>query len=328
MKRRAFIALLGGAAATWPLATRSQPNEPVRRIGVLMTTADDPEGQRRLSAFREGLEKRGWAEGKDIRIEVNWSVTDAERARSVVDELIGRAPDLILTSGTPATSALHHARAVIPVVFTVVSEPIEQGFVQSLAHPGGNITGFTNLEPGLGGKWIELLKEIAPSVTRVAILFNPQTAPAAIVTSRSADQAAEKLAIELVRSPVHDPAEIESAITRLRRQTDGFVMVPDTFLNIHRKLIVELASRYQISAVYPSSYLVAEGGLASYGIDLADSFRQAAFYVDRIFRGEKPADLPVQQPTKFDLAINLKTAKALGLTVPTTLLARADEVIE
>jgi putative tryptophan/tyrosine transport system substrate-binding protein len=328
MKRRAFIALLGGAAATWPLATRSQPNEPVRRIGVLMTTADDPEGQRRLSAFREGLEKRGWAEGKNIRIEVNWSVTDAERARSVVDELIGRAPDLILTSGTPATSALHHARAVIPVVFTVVSEPIEQGFVQSLAHPGGNITGFTNLEPGLGGKWIELLKEIAPSVTRVAILFNPQTAPAAIVTSRSADQAAEKLAIELVRSPVHDPAEIESAITRLRRQTDGFVMVPDTFLNIHRKLIVELASRYQISAVYPSSYLVAEGGLASYGIDLADSFRQAAFYVDRIFRGEKPADLPVQQPTKFDLAINLKTAKALGLTVPTTLLARADEVIE
>jgi putative tryptophan/tyrosine transport system substrate-binding protein len=328
MKRRAFIALLGGAAATWPLATRSQPNEPVRRIGVLMTTADDPEGQRRLSAFREGLEKRGWAEGKNIRIEVNWSVTDAERARSVVDELIGRAPNLILTSGTPATSALHHARAVIPVVFTVVSEPIEQGFVQSLAHPGGNITGFTNLEPGLGGKWIELLKEIAPSVTRVAILFNPQTAPAAIVTSRSADQAAEKLAIELVRSPVHDPAEIESAITRLRRQTDGFVMVPDTFLNIHRKLIVELASRYQISAVYPSSYLVAEGGLASYGIDLADSFRQAAFYVDRIFRGEKPADLPVQQPTKFDLAINLKTAKALGLTVPTTLLARADEVIE
>jgi putative ABC transport system substrate-binding protein len=328
MKRRAFIALLGGAAASWPLAAQPQQNEPTRRIGVLMTTADDAEGQRRLSAFREGLEKRGWAEGKNIRVEVNWSVTDAERARSVVDELIGRAPDLILTSGTPATSALHHARAAIPVVFTVVSEPIEQGFVQSLAHPGGNITGFTNLEPGLGGKWIELLKEIAPSVTRVAIIFNPQTAPAAIVTSRSADQAADKLAIELVRSPVRDPAEIESAITRLRRPTDGFIMVPDTFLNIHRKLIVELASRYQIPAVYPSSYLVAEGGLASYGIDLADSFRQAAFYVDRIFHGEKPADLPVQQPTKFDLAINLKTAKALGLTVPTTLLARADEVIE
>jgi len=328
MKRREVILALGGAAVAWPLAAQAQQNEPTRRIGVLMTTADDPEGQRRLSAFREGLEKRGWVESKNIRIEVNWSVSDAERARSVVDELIGRAPDLILTSGTPATSALHHARTAIPVVFTVVSEPIEQGFVQSLARPGGNITGFTNLEPGLGGKWIELLKEIAPKVTRAAIIFNPQTAPAAIVTSRSADEAAEKLAIELARSPVRDPAEIESAITRLRRQTDGFILPPDTFLNIHRKLIVELASRYQIPAVYPSSYMVAEGGLASYGIDLADSFRQAAFYVDRIFHGEKPADLPVQQPTKFDLAINLKTAKALGLTVPTTLLARADEVIE
>ncbi len=327
MKRREFITLLGGAAM-WPFAARAQQNDPVRRIGVLMTTADDREGQRRLGAFREGLEKRGWAEGKNIRIEVNWSVSDAERARSVVDELIGRAPDLILTSGTPATAALHRARAAVPVVFTVVSEPIEQGFVQSLAHPGGNITGFANLEPSLGGKWIELLKEIAPNVTRAAIIFNPLTAPATIVMSRSADQAAEKLAIELVRSPVHDPAEIEAAITRLRPQTDGFIVLPDTFPNIHRKLIVELASRHQIPAVYAFSYLVSEGGLASYGIDLADSFRQAAGYVDRIFHGEKPADLPVQQPTKFDLAINLKTAKALGLTVPTTLLARADEVIE
>ena len=328
MKRREFITLLGGAAASWPLAGRAQQNELVRRIGVLMTTADDREGQRRLSAFREGLEKRGWAEGKNISIEVNWSVSDAERARSVVDELIGRAPELILTSGTPATSAVHRARPAIPVIFTVVSEPIEQGFVQSLAHPGGNMTGFANLEPSLGGKWIELLKEIAPDVTRVAIMFNPQAAPAAIVMSRSADEAAEKLAIELVRSPVHNPAEIESAITRLRRQTDGFIVLPDTSLNIHRKLIVELASRYQLPAVYPFSYLVTEGGLASYGIDLADSFRQAAGYVDRIFHGEKPADLPVQQPTKFDLAINLKTAKALGLNVPSTLLARADEVIE
>jgi len=328
MKRREFITLLGGAAASWPLAGRAQQNEPLRRIGVLMTTADDREGQRRLSAFREGLEKRGWAEGKNISIEVNWSVSDAERARSVVDELIGRAPELILTSGTPATSAVHRARPAIPVIFTVVSEPIEQGFVQSLAHPGGNMTGFANLEPSLGGKWIELLKEIAPDVTRVAIMFNPQAAPAAIVMSRSADEAAEKLAIELVRSPVHNPAEIESAITRLRRQTDGFIVLPDTSLNIHRKLIVELASRYQLPAVYPFSYLVTEGGLASYGIDLADSFRQAAGYVDRIFHGEKPADLPVQQPTKFDLAINLKTAKALGLNVPSTLLARADEVIE
>jgi putative tryptophan/tyrosine transport system substrate-binding protein len=327
MWRRDFLALVGGAAA-WPLAARAQQNEPVRRIVVLMTTADDREGRRRLSAFRQGLEKRGWSEGKNIRIEVNWSVSDPERARSTVNELIGRAPDLILTSGTSATTALHQAKPAIPVVFTVVSEPVEEGFVKSLAHPAGNMTGFSNLEPSLGGKWIELLKEIAPNVTRVAIIFNPQTAPAAFVMSRSADEAAEKLAIVLVRSPVRDPSEIESAVSRLRRQTDGFIMLPDTFLNIHRKTIVELAARYQLPAIYPFSYLVAEGGLASYGIDLADSFRQAAVYVDRIFHGEKPADLPVQQPTKFELVINLKTAKALGLDVPPSLLARAEEVIE
>src|ERR1700730_17861874 len=253
MKRREFITLLGGAAASWPLAGRAQQNEPLRRIGVLMTTADDREDQRRLSAFREGLEKRGWAEGKNISIEVNWSVSDAERARSVVDELIGRAPELILTSGTPATSAVHRARPAIPVIFTVVSEPIEEGFVQSLAHPGGNMTGFSNLEPSLGGKWVELLKEIAPGVTRAAIIFNPQTAPAAFVNSRSADQAAARLAIELVRSPVHDPAGIESAIAALRRQTDGFILLPDTFLNLHRKLIVELAARCQLPAIYAFS---------------------------------------------------------------------------
>jgi putative ABC transport system substrate-binding protein len=328
MKRREFIALLGGAAASLPFAVRAQQPERVRRIGVLMTTADDREGQRRLSAFRQGLEKRGWAEGKNISIEVNWAVSDVERARSVVNALIGRAPDLILTSGTSATSALHRAKAAIPIVFTVVSEPVEEGFVQSLAHPGGNMTGFSNLEPSLGGKWVELLKEIAPSVTRAAILFNPQTAPTAFVSSRSADEAAQKLAIELVRSPVRDPAGIESAITGLRSQTDGFILLPDTFINIHRRLVVELAARYQLPAIYPFSYLVTEGGLASYGIDLADSFGQAAGYVDRIFHGEKPADLPVQQPTKFDLAINLGTAKALGLTFPMSLLARADEVIE
>jgi putative ABC transport system substrate-binding protein len=327
MKRREFIAVLGGAAAALPLAARAQ-QEPVRRIGVLMTTADDREGQRRLSAFREGLAKLGWSEGKNIRIEVNWSVSDPERARSVVSELIGGAPDLILTSGTSATTALHRMTPAIPVVFTVVSEPVKEGFVQSLAHPGGNFTGFSNLDPSLGGKWIELLKEIAPKVTRAAVIFNPQTAPAAFVTSRSADEAAEKLAVELVRFPVRDPTEIESAVTGVRRPTDGLVMLPDTFVNIHRGLVVELAARCQIPAIYPFSYLVTEGGLASYGIDLADSFRQAAVYVDRIFHGEKAGDLPVQQPTKFALAINLKTAKALGLEIPSILLARADEVIE
>jgi putative ABC transport system substrate-binding protein len=293
-----------------------------------MSTADDREGQRRLSAFREVLEKRGWMEGENIRIEVNWSVSNTEAAGAAVKDLLGRAPDLILTSGTSATSAAHRATAVIPMIFTVVSEPVEQGFVKSLPHPGGNITGFTNLEPSLSGKWIELLKEIAPSVSRVAIIFNPQTAPATFVASRSADEAASKLAIELVRSPVRDPAGIESAITGLRSQTDGLILLPDTFINIHRKLVVDLASRLRLPVIYPFSYMVAEGGLASYGIDLADSFRQAAVYVDRIFRGEKPADLPVQQPTKFEMAVNLRTAKALGLTIPPLLLALADEVIE
>jgi putative tryptophan/tyrosine transport system substrate-binding protein len=328
MKRREFILAVGGAAASLPFATRAQQNEPMRRIGVLMSTADDREGRRRLSAFREGLEKRGWTDGKNVRIEVNWSVSNTETAGAAIKELLGRAPDLILTSGTSATSAAHRATAVIPMIFTVVSEPIEQGFVKSLPHPGGNITGFTNLEPSLSGKWIELLKEIAPAVTRAAIIFNPQTAPTTFVTSRSADEAAAKLAIELVRSPVHDPAGIESAITGLRSQTDGFILLPDTFINIHRKLVVDLASRLRLPAIYPFSYVVVEGGLASYGIDLADSFRQAAVYVDRIFRGEEPADLPVQQPTKFELAVNLRTAKALGLVVSPELLARADEVIE
>src|SRR4030081_1052595 len=203
MQRREFISLLGGVAAGWSFSARAQQNEPLRRIGVLMSTADDREGQRRLNAFREGLEKRGWSEGKNIRIEVNWSVSDPERAKSVVNELIGRAPDLILTSGTSATTALHQAKAAIPVVFTVVSEPVKEGFVKSLAHPGGMMTGFSNLEPSLGGKWIELRKGIAPGVTRAAIIFNPQTAPAAFVNSRWADQAAAKLAIRLARSPVH-----------------------------------------------------------------------------------------------------------------------------
>ena len=327
MKRREFITLVG-AAASAPFAARAQQAEPIRRINVLMSTADDREGQRRLRAFREGLEKRGWTDGKNLRIDVTWSVSNTEVAGAAVKELLGRAPDLILTSGTSATSAAYRATTAIPMVFTVVSEPVEQGFIKNLAHPGGNITGFTNLEPSLGGKWIELLKEIAPGVARVALIFNPQTAPAAFIASRSAEEAASKLAIELVRCPVHDPAGIESTIAGLLSRTDGFMLLPDTFLNIHRKLVVELAARHRLPAVYPFSYLVMEGGLASYGIDLADSFGQAAGYVDRIFRGEKPSDLPVQQPTKFELAINLRTAKALGLMVSPTLLARADEVIE
>jgi putative tryptophan/tyrosine transport system substrate-binding protein len=328
MKRREFIKLAGRAVAIWPFAARAQSNEP-RRIGVLITTAaDDREGQRRLRAFREGLESRGWLEGKNVRLEIYWSVSNPERAEAAVKEVMALAPDLILTSGTPGTAAAYRATAKIPVVFTGISEPIEQGFVQSLAHPGGNITGLANLEPSLGGKWVELLKEIAPNVTRIAIIFNPQTAPAILVASGAADEAAEKLAIKIVRSPVREPAEIESVLAGLRNQTDGFIMLSDSYLSTHRKLILDLAARYQLPAVSPYSYMVTEGGLLSYGIDLADSFRRAAGYVDRILHGERPADLPVQQPTKFDLVINLKTARALGLAVSPALLARAEEVIE
>ena len=327
MRRREFI-LAVGSAAVWPVGANAQRNEQVRRIGVLMSIANDREGQRRLNALRAGLENLGWSEGKNIQIEVRWSVTDIERAKTVAKELLGRAPDLILTSGTPAAAALHGTTTTIPIVFTVVSEPVEQGLVQSLAHPGGNITGFSNLEPGLGGKWVELLKTIAPKVTRIAIIFNPDTGPAPLVRSNSADTASEKLGIELVRAPVRERAEIEFAIRMLQSPTQGFIMLPDTFLNDHRKLIVDLAALHSLPAMYPFKYLVAEGGLISYGIDLADTFRRAATYVDRIFHGDKPADLPVQQPIKFELAINLKTARMLGLEVPPMLLAGADEAIE
>jgi putative ABC transport system substrate-binding protein len=328
MRRREFIALLGGAAAAWPLAARAQWKEPVRRIGVMMSIADDAEGQRRLRALQEGLAKLGWSDGKNIRLDVYWSVSDAERARAVAKELIGRAPDLILASGTVATAASHQATAAIPIVFTVVSEPVQQGLVESLARPAGNITGFSNLEPSLGGKWVELLKTIAPNVTGVLVMFNLQTAPATLVRSHSADAAAEKLAIELIRTPVRKRADIEAAIRMLRSPAHGLIILPDTFLNDHRQMILDLAAQHGIPTMCPFRYLAAEGGLISYGIDLADTFRQAASYVDRILRGDKPADLPVQQPTKFELAINLKTAKALGLSVPPTLLALADEVIE
>src|SRR6266849_6565808 len=250
LKRREFITLIGGAAV-WPLAAHAQRNEQTRRIVVMMSIADDREGQRRLGALREGLAKLGWSEGKNIRIEVHWSVSGAERARAVANELIGRAPDLILTSGTPAAAALQQATTTIPVVFTVVSEPVEQGLVQSLARPGGNITGFSNLEPSLGGKWIELLKAIAPNVARVAVIFNPQTAPAPLVMSQSAEAAAGNLAIDLVKAPVRDQAEIEAALRKLRSPTQGFILLPDTFLNHHRQLIVDLAAQYRLPAMYP-----------------------------------------------------------------------------
>jgi putative ABC transport system substrate-binding protein len=327
MRRRTFISQLGGVAV-WPLTANAQRNDQVRRIAVLMSIANDREGQRRLNALREGLEKLGWWEGRNIQIAVKWSVSNIEQARIAAKELINRAPDLIVASGSPATVALHETTTTLPVVFAAMAQPVEQRLVQSLAHPGGNITGFSSLQPSLGGKWVELLKTIAPKVTRLAMIFNPDTAPAPFVRPNSADEASGKLGIELVRTPVRDQAEIEVAIRMLQSPTQGFIILPDTFLTDYRKLILDLASLHSLPAMYPFRFAVAEGGLISYGVDLADTFRGAATYVDRILRGDKPADLPVQQPTKFELAINLKTARMLGLEVPLMLLVQADEVIE
>jgi putative ABC transport system substrate-binding protein len=330
MKRREFITLLGGAAVAWPLATRAQQPDRMRRIGVLMSFAEnDPEGKVRATVFERALQELGWTGGRNIRIDYRWAPGDVEQTRAAAAELLRLAPDMILAHATQATAALQRATRTVPVVFVAVSEPVAQGFVQSLAHPGGNITGFTNLEPTLGAKWLELLKEIAPRVTRVAVLYNPNTAPYATLFSRSAEVVAQKMAVELTAAPVHEPAEIESALSMLGREPGGgLIIAPDPFTSARRKLIFDLAARYRVPAISAFRYLSNEGGLVSYGVDVRDQFRQAAAYVDQILRGGKPADLPVQQPTKFELVINLKTAKALGLDVPSTLLARADEVIE
>jgi putative tryptophan/tyrosine transport system substrate-binding protein len=329
IKRRQFITMLGGAAAACPFAARAQQPDRMRRIGVLMALAEnDPEGKPRATVFERALQELGWTGGRNIRIDYRWAPGDVE-TRAAAAELLRLAPDMILANATQATAALQRATRTVPVVFVAVSEPVAQGFVQSLAHPGGNITGFTNVEPTLGAKWVELLKEIAPSITRVAFLYNPNTAPYATLFSHSAEAAAQKMAMELTATPVHEPAEIESALAMLGREPGGgLIIAPDPFTSARRKLIFDLAARYRVPAISAFRYLSKEGGLVSYGVDVRDQFRQAAAYVDRILRGGKPADLPVQQPTKFELVINLKTAKALGLDVPSTLLARADEVIE
>jgi putative ABC transport system substrate-binding protein len=330
MRRRDFIKVISGAAAAWPLAARGQQPDRVRRIGVLMGLAEsDPEAKVRAAVFERALQELGWTRGRNIRIDYRWAPGDVEQTRAAAAELLRLAPDVSLAHATPATAALQRATRTLPVVFVAVSEPVAQGFVQSLARPGGNITGFTNLEPTLGAKWLELLKEIAPRVTRVAVMSNPNTAPYVILFSRSVEAVAQKIAVELIAAPVHEPAEIEAVLTMLGREPGGgLILPPDPFTVAHRKLIFDLAARYRVPAINGLLYFANEGGLVSYGVDVRDQFRQAAAYVDRILRGEKPADLPVQQPTKFDLIINLTTAKALGLEIPPTLLARADEVIE
>jgi len=332
MKRREFISLLGSAAA-WPFAARAQQQaDRVRHIGILSGFSEhDPDVVRRLSAFRRRLQELGWTDGRNIHFDYfRWNADDAGRqAQTVAAELVGQQPDVILAHTSTSVIALRRETQTIPIVFTIVSEPVAQGFVQSLAHPGSNITGFTHLEPTIGAKWLELLKEIAPRVGRVAVMFNPDATPSAVAFSHSAQAAAQQLAVQVVAAPVRAPSDIEELMTMLGRQPGAGLILPgDTFTSFHRKLIIALSAHHQLPAIYAFRYFPAEGGLVSYGLDTIDQYRQAAVYVDRILRGEKPADLPVQQPTKFELILNLRIAHALGLTIPPPILARADEVIE
>jgi ABC-type uncharacterized transport system substrate-binding protein len=329
MRRRKFISLLGGAAG-WPLAAHAQQGDRMRRVGVLIQFPEtDPGGQARIAAFREELQKLGWRIGGNLQIDYRWAVSTEERARSAAAELLELTPDVISANSTVHLRAVQQATRTVPIVFTTIIEPIGQGFVASLAHPGGNTTGFSYLEVSVGGKWMNLLKEIAPRVTRVACMFNPQRGPYSVGISHFAQEAAQGLGVQYVAAPVFEPTQIESAITTLAHEPNrGLIISPDAFTITHRQQIITLAARYRLPAIYSERIFALDGGLVSYGADYVEHFRQAASYADRILRGTKPADLPVQQPSKFYLVINLKTAKALGLDVPPTLLARADEVIE
>ena len=329
MKRRNFITLLGGAAA-WPVASRGQQPERMRRIGVLVAYAEsDPEAQARIAAFRQGLRELGWTEGRNLRMELGWGTGDPDRARTLATELISIAPDVIVAHGTPALTALYRATRTIPVVFVSVIDPVGAGYVQSLAQPGGNITGFSTFEPEIGGKWLELLKEIAPGVSRVAGILDPGFKGFAGVWG-AIENMAPRLGLQLKNLPFQAPTDdLESAVARFAQELGGGLIVLPTALNaVQRNRIFSSAARGGLPAMYAFRFYATDGGLMSYGIDTVDLFRRSAFYVDRILKGEKPADLPVQAPTKFEMVINLTTARALGLDVSPMLLARADEVIE
>jgi putative tryptophan/tyrosine transport system substrate-binding protein len=329
MKRREFTAGLVGAVA-WPLVAQAQQGDRVRRIGVLMPfDENDPEGKLRYSTFTQALADLGWVDGRNVRMDVRWAGSDTNRIRAFAQELVGVQPDIILASDTPPTVAFQRETRTIPIVFAGVGDPVASGIVARLDRPGGNITGFANYEtPFWGGKWLELLSEIAPGLKRAAIMFNPDTLPASLYVP-SVDTVARSLKAELIIAPVHSDVEIETAIIALRREPGGgLVVVPDVFTRAHRALIISAAARNNVPAVYGVSYFARDGGLLSYGPDRLDIWRRAATYVDRILRGAKPSELPVQFPTKFEMVVNLKTAKALGLTIPPNLLALADEVIE
>jgi putative tryptophan/tyrosine transport system substrate-binding protein len=329
MKRREFIGLIGGAAVAASSSARAQAADRVRHIGVLMGyAADEPDTRARVAAFDDALQQLGWKDGGSVAITVRYGVGDMDRIRGYAKELVDLKPDVIVCETTPTLKAVADQTSTIPIVFVSVTDPMSQGFVADLARPGGNITGFTNFEPTMGGKWIELLKTIAPKTARVGIIFNPETAPGGgAFFLKSVAASAPALHLELVPCAVHSDDEIRKAVTGLGANA-GLMVMLDVFTAVHRPAIIAQATASGVPTVFPWRFGAADGGLASYGVDTVDLHRRAADYVDRILRGAKPADLPVQQPTKFELVINLKTAKALGIEVPPTLLATADEVIE
>jgi putative ABC transport system substrate-binding protein len=330
LRRREFITLLGGAAVAWPLAARAQQVDRVRRLGILMTqAAGDSEVRVRLNSFRQNLQRLGWVEGKNIRIEYRYAEGQADRARAYAAELVAMGPDVILANGTAILRAFREQASSIPIVFVMAPDPLGDGFVASLSRPGGFITGFTNFEFSMASKWLEILKQLAPPMTRVAMLFNPEAAPYAKYFAQAIENVPAAYRMQLISAPVRAPREIEQTVAEFARQTDGgLLVVPDLFTAGHRDLIVAVVREHRLPTIYPFRYFVERGGLISYGSVTEDVFGRSASYIDSILRGTKPADLPIQQPTKFELVINLKTAKSLGLEVAPTLLALADEVIE
>jgi putative tryptophan/tyrosine transport system substrate-binding protein len=327
-KRREFITVLGGAVAAWPLAARAQQGERMRRIGVLMNLSeDDPEAQRLVATFREGLAQVGWTEGRNLRIDYRWSAGDIERIRRYAAELATLGPDVILAYGGSVVGPLQQVSSTVPIVFVEVIDPVGAGFVTSLARPGGNATGFSLFEFGISGKWLELLKQISPGITKAVVIRQPSS-PGGGGQLGAIQAVAPSFGVEVTPVGLRDPGEIERAVAVAHDTKGGLIVTVSPLATVHRDLIVSLAARYRVPAVYPLRYFAASGGLISYGPDRLEPYRRAPGYVDRILKGEKPADLPVQAPTKYELVINLKTAKALDLDVPPMLLARADEVIE
>jgi len=329
MRRREFIKVIAGSAAVWPLAAVAQA-ERVRKIGVLISTNEnDVEGQARAALFRRGLNGLGWTEGRNVQIDYRWASGDPARAKVEATELVGQKPDVIIANSTMSLSAVHKETTTIPIVFVVVGDPVGQGFVTSLAHPGGNITGFTGFEFGISGKWLELIKEIAPEITRVAFIFNPEAGPYAQKYIQSIAPIAPALGVKLMITPTRDVAEIDHAVAAVSDEPRGGLIVsPDAFTVANRSFIISLAAHYRSPAIYAYRIYAAEGGLLSYGHDSNEPWQLAPAYVDKILKGTSPADLPIQQPTKFELVINLKTAKTLGVSIPPQLLDRADELIE